>query len=236
MYRNCSQLLLYPSPCLLLSFLHTPSLRDLDVSSYLCSQLTTPSSLPSFMLTCVTAPARREEKYVDVSEHAELCVFTSELQLYDQSTPLTRTVPDLFVTVDTVKLIGYRLKWVLNIGKVSKAGTECSNPVCRINVAIVRFLQNRDMLKLCIFIRCIFFVSFPNFMLWQCCASGQFRFRHKSNLVRVAHRGSFKISRGFTLDVKTPSRIEVSPLSAIQSKLSSFDITDVTRTRPNTSS
>lgn len=102
-------------------------------------------------------------------------------------------------------------------------------------------------------------------MLWQCCASGQFRFRHKSNLVRVAHLEivlnthttityvtrkcpnislklsafvttntagyfewiSFKISRGFTLNVKTPSWIEVSPLSAIQSKISSFDITDV---------
>lgn len=139
MHRNCPLLLLlYPSPCLLASFLHTPSLRGLDVSSYLCSQLTTPTSLPSLMLTCVTAPARREEKYVDVSEHAELCVFTSELQLYDQSTPLTRTVPDLFVTVHTVKLIGYRLKCVHNIGKVSKAGTECSNPACRINVAIVR--------------------------------------------------------------------------------------------------
>lgn len=32
-----------------------------------------------------------------------------------------------------------------------------------------------------------FYLSFSNFMLWQCCASGQFRFRHKSNLVRVAH-------------------------------------------------
>lgn len=32
-----------------------------------------------------------------------------------------------------------------------------------------------------------FYISFSNFMLWQCCASGQFRFRHKSNLVRVAH-------------------------------------------------
>ena len=86
MHRNnlLLLLLLHPSPCLLASFLHTPSLRDLDVSSYLCSQQTTPTSLPSFMLTCVTAPARREEKYVDVSEHAGLCVFTSEPQLYDQ--------------------------------------------------------------------------------------------------------------------------------------------------------
>ncbi len=60
-----------------------PFIQRTGCVTFLIQPLT---SLSSFTLRCVAAPARPAEKYVDLSEHAELddemFVFTSELQRY----------------------------------------------------------------------------------------------------------------------------------------------------------